>query len=102
MPNRPSKPPSGRPYIICHMLGSLDGKILSSRWPKIGNGNLFEKYGSQIAADGWIVGRKTMAEFSSKTPAPQAPGHVSASRRPITSRRTPPGLTPSASTRRGA
>ena len=54
-----------RPYIICHMMGSVDGRIQSKRWPMRAD-NIFEKYGDQINADGWIVGRKTMSEFSSK------------------------------------
>ena len=70
----PAKLPEGRPYIICHMLGSVDGRIQSGRWPGIDGAALFETYGDKIRADGWIVGRKTMSEFSSRKPRARRKG----------------------------
>ena len=57
-----------RPYIICHMMGSVDGRIQSKRWPLKNASRIFEDNGEKIKSDGWIVGRKTMSEFSSKKP----------------------------------
>ena len=28
-----------RPYVICHMCTTIDGKILGSRWKKLPGGN---------------------------------------------------------------
>lgn len=60
-----------RPYIICHMGTSIDGRLHPSRFtaaasgisPKVLAGH-YEAIGEQFGADGWIVGRKTMAEMA--------------------------------------
>ena len=57
-----------KPYVVCHIMGSLDGRIMSGNW---GMGNLspmFEVPASKIRADAWLVGRRTMEEFSSHRP----------------------------------
>ncbi|MGI3166263.1 dihydrofolate reductase family protein [Pseudooceanicola sp. 200-1SW] len=68
------------PHIICHMITSLDGRLATERWP-VSEETLLEIYdqaAAEIAADGWIVGRATMAEFMqtgapgiSETPRPR-------------------------------
>ena len=55
-----------RPYIICHMLGSVDGKIKQDIWGLKDHHKYFEEPASKIKADAWLVGRVTMQEFSSK------------------------------------
>lgn len=53
--------------IICHMITSLDGRIITSRWdfdPGIDVSPLYEGIASRFAAQGWIVGRTTMAEYA--------------------------------------
>jgi hypothetical protein len=59
-----------RPYIICHMGTSIDGRPHPSRFtaaadvsPDILRGH-YEKLVERFEADGWIVGRKTMAEMT--------------------------------------
>ena len=49
-----------KPYVICHMVASVDGRILSSRWrPKgVGTG-LFERLHELLGGDAWLVGRVT-------------------------------------------
>ena len=57
-----------KPYVVCHIMGSVDGRIMSGNW---GMGNLspmFEGPASKIQADAWLVGRRTMEEFSSHRP----------------------------------
>jgi hypothetical protein len=48
-----------RPYIICHMLSSVDGKIdgaaLSGVMPK----GEYEATGAKLKGDAWICGRTT-------------------------------------------
>lgn len=55
-----------KPHMICHMICSLDGRILQSRWrPKSYKpGDLFEDLHDRIGGDAWIVGRVTGQEFA--------------------------------------
>lgn len=55
-----------RPYVICHMLGSVDGRIKQNIWGFKDHHKYFEEPASKIKADAWLVGRITMQEFSSK------------------------------------
>ena len=55
-----------RPYIICHMFGSVDGKIKQTIWGLKDHHKYFEEPAALIPADAWLVGRVTMQEFSSK------------------------------------
>ncbi len=55
-----------RPYVICHMLGSVDGRIKQNIWGFKDHHKYFEVPASEIKADAWLVGRTTMQEFSSK------------------------------------
>lgn len=57
-----------RPYVICHSMGSVDGRIQATKWGLKNAAAFFEKPASKIQADAWIVGRTTMQEFSSKKP----------------------------------
>jgi riboflavin biosynthesis pyrimidine reductase len=55
-----------KPYVICHMVASIDGRILHSRWrPKVANAStLFEQLHEELQADAWLVGRVTGREFA--------------------------------------
>src|ERR1700741_4203332 len=59
---------SMRPYVICHMVTSIDGKILGQRWgrlPRVGDsGKLFERTAASFGIDAWLVGNTTMKEFA--------------------------------------
>ena len=72
-----------RPYIICHMTGSLDGRLHPSRYTESPDGAVkdwsaaYEALHDGFDADGWIVGRVTMAEMAKGEPHPPAdPGPV--------------------------
>jgi 2,5-diamino-6-(ribosylamino)-4(3H)-pyrimidinone 5'-phosphate reductase len=54
-----------KPYLICHMISTVDGKIIDRRWP-INGPEIYESTAATIKSDGWIVGRTTMQEFASK------------------------------------
>ncbi len=63
-----------RPYIICHMGTSIDGRLHPSRFTRAAAGisqdvlrSHYEKVHDGFDADGWIVGRKTMSEMSKGT-----------------------------------
>ncbi|WP_074078475.1 dihydrofolate reductase family protein [Microvirga massiliensis] len=67
-----------RPKIICHMVSSVDGRLLVERWTPPAAGidadivhRTYEQVASRFEADGWIVGRTTMeayAEGTARTP----------------------------------
>ncbi|TGE06162.1 dihydrofolate reductase family protein [Hymenobacter fodinae] len=68
-----------RPHIICHMMSTVDGKILSANWKDENLTNTyagyFEKYHETFTSQAWMCGRITMErDFSGGVqPAPQAP-----------------------------
>jgi riboflavin biosynthesis pyrimidine reductase len=60
-----------RPYIICHMGTSIDGRLHPSRFTSPANGihrdvlrGHYERVHDRFGADGWIVGRRTMSEMA--------------------------------------
>ena len=56
---------SRRPRVICHMLASVDGRIVVDRWPISGEGRRqYEQVHAGYDADGWICGRVTMEPFA--------------------------------------
>lgn len=58
-----------KPYVIAHMVSSIDGRSTAENWPnKKIMAPVFESIAEKIKADAWLVGRTTMEEFSSKKP----------------------------------
>lgn len=59
-----------KPHIICHMCATIDGKILTQRWPKLaGNfdpSTLFESTADSLNIPAWLVGTTTMSEFAGR------------------------------------
>lgn len=59
-----------KPYVICHMISSLDGRLHPSRWSDSPDGSRAEWSGvyqdvhERLDGDAWIVGRITMAEMT--------------------------------------
>lgn len=60
-----------KPYIICHMTTSIDGRLHPSRFTASPTGMsrqdlsaIYERVHDGFDADGWIVGRKTMSEMA--------------------------------------
>jgi riboflavin biosynthesis pyrimidine reductase len=57
---------SARPYVICHMMTTVDGKIQGENLPKTAlGGEHYEKCHAKLKGDAWIIGRKSMQGFSS-------------------------------------
>jgi 2,5-diamino-6-(ribosylamino)-4(3H)-pyrimidinone 5'-phosphate reductase len=68
---------SKRPYIICHMASSVDGKIDGSALRKVMPPGEYEALHLKLGGDAWICGRTTMQQhFAAKEP------FVSATNRP--------------------
>src|SRR5260221_11976916 len=64
-----------RPKIICHMMSSIDGRLLADRWTAPANGinaatlrSHYDQVASRFDSNGWIVGRTTMEEIVGNNP----------------------------------
>ena len=55
-----------KPYVICHMNSSIDGRILGSRWRPSENrmAGLFERIHDQLGGGSWLIGRVTGSEYA--------------------------------------
>jgi hypothetical protein len=77
-----------RPYIICHMLSSLDGKIDGAALRAVTTEGDYEATGTELEGDAWICGRTTMQQhfaedelFVSASSRPAGPQAVHVARR---------------------
>jgi riboflavin biosynthesis pyrimidine reductase len=65
-----------KPYVICHMVSSLDGGLHPSRWTHSSDGKLsdwmalYQSCHEKLEGDAWMVGRVTMAEMTKGSPHP--------------------------------
>ena len=58
---------ASRPRVICHMMTSLDGRIVTSGWPLTATGrHEYEVVHGGYEPDGWICGRVTMEPFAKR------------------------------------
>jgi riboflavin biosynthesis pyrimidine reductase len=54
---------AGRPRVICHMLSSVDGRIVVEGWPLSREGRReYEAVHATYAPDAWLCGRVTMEQ----------------------------------------
>jgi len=52
-----------RPRVICHMMASVDGRIVVDGWPLAdGERAEYERVHDTYKADGWLVGRVTLEQ----------------------------------------
>lgn len=60
-----------RPYVICHMVPSLDGRIVTKSW-KLPPGALaeYEQTARTFDANAWMIGRISMAPYAGKARVP--------------------------------
>ena len=54
-----------KPYVICHMMPSLDGRLRTDRWkmPEAAHAE-YDRTADTYRAQAWLVGRVTMEEFA--------------------------------------
>ncbi|WP_122523181.1 dihydrofolate reductase family protein [Pannonibacter phragmitetus] len=86
-----------RPKIICHMVSSIDGRLLPDRWTPLAESSdphivsrLYETTAAGFNADGFLMGRVSMGDFSSATVGEPSKGghgpraaHIAPSRTPF-------------------
>ena len=55
-----------KPYVICHMVTSIDGPLWGSRWRPSQNRmpGLFERLHERLGNGSWLIGRVTGSEYS--------------------------------------
>jgi len=63
-----------KPYVICHMNSSIDGRILGSRWRPAENrmAGLFERIHEELGGGSWLIGRVTGSEYAKAQAYPAA------------------------------
>jgi riboflavin biosynthesis pyrimidine reductase len=75
-----------KPYVVCHMISSLDGRLLPGAWSESPDGGraqwsgVYQKVHEALEGDAWLVGRATMAEMTKA--GPHEPAGVEAAERP--------------------
>ena len=67
-----------KPYLICHMNTSIDGRTWGSRWRPAENrlAGLFERIHEQLGNGSWLIGRVTGSEYAKADAYPDHPGEV--------------------------
>ncbi len=64
-------PDRHRPYVICHMVPSVDGRIVVGGWrlpPSLLRE--YERAGASFGADAWIIGRISMEPYAGRARLP--------------------------------
>ena len=67
-----------KPYVICHINTSVDGRILGSRWRPAENrmAGLFERLHEQLGGGSWLIGRVTGSEYAKTKSYPDRTGQT--------------------------
>ena len=64
---------AGRPRVICHMLASIDGRIVTDGWPLADEGRRqYEQVHATYEPDAWVCGRVTMQQHFATGVRPDA------------------------------
>src|SRR5262245_7946661 len=61
-----------RPYVVCHMVPSVDGRIVTTTWklpPRVLAE--YERTARTFGADAWMIGRISMEPFAGKGRIPR-------------------------------
>ena len=67
-----------KPYVICHMVTSIDGRIWASRWRPEQNRvpGLFERLHERLGNGSWLIGRVTGSEYAKGKTYPDGTGQT--------------------------
>lgn len=55
-----------RPYIVCHLLSSIDGRIAGAALRNVTVAGDYEDTGTKLEGDAWVCGRTTMQQHFAK------------------------------------
>jgi riboflavin biosynthesis pyrimidine reductase len=83
---------SDRPYVVCHMVPSVDGRIVLRGW-KVESGALtreYERTARTLKGDAWIIGRISMEPYAGKARIPARAGRERIPRTDFVARRDAP------------
>jgi riboflavin biosynthesis pyrimidine reductase len=66
-----------RPYVICHMAPSVDGRIVTGAW-RLPRGLVreYERTAATLEADAWIIGRISMEPYAGRAALPPRAGRA--------------------------
>ena len=54
-----------KPYVICHMMPSLDGRLRTERWGLTGSAMAaYDRLANGYRCDAWLAGRKSMEGYA--------------------------------------
>jgi len=60
-----------RPYVICHMAPSVDGRVVPEGWPALRALTAqYERTAASFDADAWIIGRISMEPYAGRARVP--------------------------------
>src|SRR3954468_19207621 len=81
-----------KPYVICHMNASVDGRILGSRLRPAENrmAGLFERLHEELGGGSWLIGRGTGSEYAQAASYPDRADRTYP-REPCFAQRSAPG-----------
>ncbi len=60
-----------RPYVICHMFPSIDGRIVIRHWKLDNATREYDRTAATFEADAWIIGRISMEPYAGKARVPR-------------------------------
>jgi riboflavin biosynthesis pyrimidine reductase len=60
-----------RPWVICHMLPSIDGRIVLRDWKLKNATREYERTAATFGANAWIIGRISMEPYAGKARVPR-------------------------------
>ena len=72
-----------KPYIICHMTSSLDGRIDGASLKNVMAEGEYETTGSALEGDAWICGRTTMQQHFAEKELFESSSNKAAGPRPV-------------------
>ena len=77
-----------RPYVVCHMVPSVDGRIVTGRW-KMPPSTVaeYERTAATFDADAWMIGRISMEPYAGKARVPARKGAKPIPRKDFIARR---------------
>ena len=59
-----------KPYVICHMMPSIDGRIVTRNWKLRNTTGEYELTAATFNADAWMIGRVSMEPYAGNARVP--------------------------------